>query len=270
MILFGIKQEGKVIMSNKLPAIFFEKLALKLSAAGLPEHQVSSYVQKYRLNQNYDPKYFEIFEGHQIPSDDCFRTLAEAQKIFSANANKSDYCTELAFIGLYLEIPYSQVLKAKKTMACKFNRSEDDVNLAYYQSPEWLFITEKAVNDFDVFLKSKFDDLDFIWAIYKKAALLGLEKTQYRINSVLELVGLENGEKLIRFDLQHGAWLFYLWFTDPVACIKYMLERNLTPEKILYLLEREPDFLFEYKEDRKLKYHHDQDYIDAVISKYID
>ena len=257
-------------MSGMLPKIFFEELTSKLTAAGLPEEQVNSFVYKYQLNQNYDPDYFEIFENHRIPSDDCFRTLEEAQKIFAANIDKSGYSTELSFIRRYLEIPYSQVVETKRSMAENFNLGEEEVNMAYYQAPEWLFITEKTVADFAVFLKSKFDDLDFVWAIYKKAALLGLEKAQYRINSVLELLGVESGEKLIRFDLLGGAWLFYPWFTDPVTCIRYMLERGLTPEKILYLLECEPDFLFEYKEDRKLKYHHDQEFIDSVILKFVE
>ena len=161
-------------------------------------------------------------------------------------------------------------METKRTMSINFNCSEEEVNTAYYQAPEWLFITEKSVKDFAAFLKSKFDDPELLWAIYKKAALLGLEKTQYRINSVLNVLGLEIGEKLIRNDLQGGAWLFYLWFTDPIACIKYMMECGLTPEKILYLLDCEPDFLFEYKEERKLKYHHDQVYIDSVILKYVD
>ncbi len=257
-------------MPNKLPETFFEELTSKLSTAGLPEQQVRSFVRKYREYQNYDPNCFEIFNDHRIPSDDCFRTLAEAQKISAANTDKSGYSTELSYIRRYLEIPYSQVVEAKKAMAINFNRCEDDVHTAYYQAPEWLFITEKSVTDFAAYLKSKFDEPELLWAIYKKAALLGLEKTQYRIDTVLDVVGSEIGEKLIRFDLQGGAWLFYLWFTDPVGCIKYMLERGLTPEKILYLLECEPDFLFEYKEDRKLKYHHNQEYIDSVILKYVD
>ena len=257
-------------MITCLPECFFEELSSKLNATGLPEHQVRSFVERYREYQVYDPSSFNLFKNHQIPSDDCFKTLAEAQKIFSADINKSEYTKELDFISRYLEVPYSTVVATKQEMTECFACSSDDIEDAYYQSPEWLFITVDTVKPFADFLHSKFHDSELIWSIYKKAAPLGLEKTQYRINRVLEILGPVIGEEVIRNDLQEDAWLFYLWFTDPVGCIEYMRERGMTPEKILNLLKHEPRFLFEYKEDRKLKYLHDQEYIDYVINKYVN
>lgn len=255
-------------MSNTLPERFFEELTTKLNAAGLPNHQVHSFVEQYCEYQAYDSSSFELFENHQMPSDDCFRTLAEAQKIFASNTDRTEYTTELTAPIRYLEIPYCNVSAAKTTMMECFGCNESDVEVAYCQDPEWLFITEDAVNAIADFLKTRFFDRVLIWSIYKKAALLGVEKIQYRINTVMEMLGTEIGEKVIRNDLRGDAWLFYQWFTDPVGCIEYMLECGLTPAKILVLLENEPHFLFEYKEGRKLKYHHNQEYIDCVISKY--
>lgn len=254
--------------STNLPYSFFDELATKLNGAGLPVHQVESFVQRYREVQNYDPVSFELFRDHQIPSADCFRTLAEAQRIFVSRTDRTRSSTELLCIVRYLEIPYSCVLTARKTMTASFDRSNADIDNAYLQDPEWLFITADLVEAFASFLNAKFSDRELVWNIYKKAALLGLEKTQGRINNILELLGPEIGEEVIRNDLYGDAWLFYRWFTDPVGCVEYMLECGLTPKKVQFLLDNEPDFLFEYKEGCKHKYNHNQAYIDMVIRKY--
>jgi len=222
----------------------------------------------YRAYWNLDPAVFELFKDHQMPSDECFRTLEEAQKIFSSDSKRNNSSEELFYITRYLEVPYSNVIAAKQAMSKVFHRNAADIEDAYYQDPEWLFITADAVYAFADYLKTLFSDADLIWSIYKKAARLGLEKTQYRIETVFKCLGTEIGERVIQNDLENDAWLFYLWFTDPAACIEYMTECGLTPEKVLHLLECEPRFLFEYKEGRKNKYHHDQRYIDFVICKY--
>ena len=257
-------------MNVQLSETFFNELASKLSNAGLPEQQIRYFIRECREYPNYGTDCYERIKNHQMPSDDCFRTLTEAQKICTSNMKESAYPTELIFFERYLEIPYSQVEEAKQAMKVNFGCDDSEICTAYSQAPEWLLITVQSVSEFSSYLKSKFSDCKFLWSIYKRAALLGLEKTQYRINTVLEILGEDVGEKLIRHDLQGEGWLFYLWFTDPVSCIKYMLERGLTPERILYLLECEPDFLFEYKEERKLKYFHNQDYIDSVIVQYLE
>ena len=256
-------------MSNFLTKDFFEELNTKLIAAGLPEQQAHTFVLSYQEHSNYNPEPFEFFQDKQMPSDDCFRTLAEAQKILSANTNKSKCLEELAFISRYLEIPYSMVITTKQKIVECFACSANDIEEAYYQSPEWLLITVDTVKPFSDFLHERFCDSALVWSIYKRAVLLGLEKTEYRINRVLEILGPTIGEEVIRNDLRGDAWLFYLWFTDPVGCIEYMAERGMTPENIFVLLTQEPQFLFEYKEGRKTKYLHNQEYIDCVINKYI-
>lgn len=254
-------------MPKCLPESFFEALSNKLLKAGLPERQVHSFVENYREYPHDDHILFELFNDHQMPSDDCFRTLAEAQKIFEAH-KKRKYSDELDFIDRYLTVPFCDVIAAKNVMKTVFGQTDANVDEAYYQDPDWLFISADSVSAFANYLKTKFSDLSLVWSIYRNTALLGLKKTQQRIDTVLELLGEDIGEKVIRNDLKGEAWLFYLWFTDPIGCIAYMLESGLTPENVLYLLECEPQFLFEYKEDRKLKYHHDQRYIDFVIQKY--
>lgn len=255
-------------MSNFLTKDFFEELKTKLIEAGLSEQQARSFVLSYQEHSDHNPEPFEFFLNKQMPTDECFRTLEEAQKIFSAGTNKSEISEELSLISRYLVVPYSNVVVAKQAMSEVFPSNSAEIEDAYYQDPEWLFITADSVYAFAEYLKTRFSDTDLIWSIYRKAALLGLEKTKHRIDTVLERLGVEIGEKVIRNDIKGDAWLFYLWFTDPAGCIEYMLECGLSPEKVLYLLECEPQLLFEYKEDRKLKYHHDQKYIDFVIHKY--
>lgn len=238
-------------MSNSFPEIIFKELTSKLRAAGLPERQVQSFAEQCLGYRDSNPAYFELFKNHQMPSDDCFKTLAEAQKIFASKSDGEKDSKELDFIDRYLKTPYSDVLCAKSAMSDKFGCGESDIDAVYAQDPEWLLISADSVNAFAAFLGTKFSDSELIWSIYKEAALLGLEETQRRINKVLALLGVEIGEKVIRNDLQGDAWLFYRWFTDPVGCIGYMLEHGMTPEKVLKVLKQEPQLLYVYKETRE-------------------
>lgn len=255
-------------MPNNYSEEFFEVLTSRLRTAGIPNGQTQLFVERCREAAECGLLSADIFLDGRLPEDDCFRTLAEAQRIFELNTGISEYVKELDPIERYLMVPYGDVLEAKRAMSEAFNQSEDEVEAAYAQGPEWLFISADSVKEFASFLNAEFPDSRFVWDIYKNAALLGPDCAQYRIKRVLEMLGRDIGEMVIQNDIQGDAWLFYRWFTDPVGCIEYMLECGLTPEKVYNLLEKEPSFLFEYKEDRKQKYNHDQEYIDAVIGRY--
>jgi hypothetical protein len=255
-------------MHIDLPEDVFRELFSKLIAAGLPERQARTFAEQCLGFQDYCPAYFDAFEDHRIPSDECFRTLAEAQSIFLSRNDRSEFSVELDSIDRYLKVPYSDVIQAKKDIAGSFGVSDSAVGEMYCQDPEWLLITPESVKLFDAFLRTKFSDQELIWSIYKEAALLGFDNAQYRINKVFELLGAETGEKVIRNDLQGNAWLFYRWFTDPVGCISYMRECGLTPDQILNLLKHEPLILYVYKEGCKVSYNHDQQFIDMVIRKF--
>lgn len=256
-------------MSNSLPDSIFREMISKLRAAGLPDRQAQSFAEECCGYRDLNRAYFELSENLQLPSDDCFKTLAEAQKIY-ASKDRGKYSKELDSVDRYLKVPYSDVLSAKRAMCAIFERSEADVESVCAQEPEWLLISADSVRDFAAFLGTKFVDQELIWAIYREAALLGLKETQRRINAVLELLGPDIGEEAIREDVCGYAWLYYRWYTDPVGCIEYMLQCGLTPDKIPGILKQEPVLLYAYKEIRTWAYNHDQEYIDKTIQKYLN
>lgn len=264
-------------MPNRSPDTIFGKLFSKLRAAGLPERQAQTFAEQCCGYRDYNPAYAELFKNHQMSSDDCFRTLAEAQSIFTSESDGDNDSQELECIDRYLNVPYSDVVKARKEIAGSFGVDGSIVEAVYAQDPEWLLITADSVKAFASFLHTQFRDPDLIWSIYKEAALLGLEKTQYRIDNVLGLLGATIGEMVIRNDLQHGAWLFYRWFTDPVGCIRYMLECGLTPDKIPLILQQEPQLLYAYKEIHAWEHDHLPEvvdsmmqFMDSTIQKYLN
>ena len=256
-------------MSNVFLDSIFREMISKLIGAGLSDTLAQVFAEECCGYRKLHRAHFELSEALQLPSDDCFRTLAEAQKIFVAK-EKSEYSQELHNIENFLMMPYSEVVAAKKAMSENFGCNKSDVEALYAESSEWLLITPDSVRDFAAFLSTKFADLELCWDIYKEAALLGLEKTERRINAVLKLLGPEHGEAAIREDAHGYGWLYYRWYTDPVGCIEYMLQCGLTPDKIPNILKQEQVLLYAYKEIHTWSYNHDQEYIDKTIQKYLN
>lgn len=246
----------------------FMEFITKLIEAGLPESQAQIFAEECYGYRDLEQMHVELSANRQLPSDDCFRTLAEAQKIFEASPWKSEHSKELSGVGSYLNMPYSQVLAAKREMEETFGVSERDVDALYGENPEWLLISQNSVKEFATYLCSKFSDPELLWPIYKGAALLGIEQTRSRLHQVFYLLGAEVGEQVIRNDLKNGPWLYYRWFSDPVGCIAYMRQCGLTPDQIRVILEKAPLVLYMFKEYRKRSYGHDQEYIDQKIRQY--
>lgn len=255
-------------MTNSMPEKLFAEFISKLIAAGLPEQQARSFAEECYGYRDLCRPSFELSENRQLPSDDCFRTLKEALRIFESCPYQSGYARELDCVEGYLKMPYSQVIAAKKAMAETFGARESDIEELYAQDPEWLLISADTVSAFGDLLGARFSDPEVLWSIFKGAAHLGLESTQKRMDRVLELLGGEIGEQVIRNDLQTGPWLFYRFYSDPVGCIEYMLECGLTPGQVMIALKENPLMLYIFKENRKPSYNHDQKYIDQTIFKY--
>lgn len=256
-------------MPNSLPDSIFREMISKLRAAGLPDRQAQSFAEECCGYRDLDRAYFELSENLQLPSDDCFKTLAEAQKIF-ASKDRGKYSRELDLVEKYLKVPYGDVLSAKDAMCAVFGCSKEEIEEIYAQDPEWLLVSADSVRDFSDFLSTRFADPELGWSVFRNAAFLGLEKSEQRISAVLELLGPEHGEAAIREDARGYGWLYYRWYTDPVGCIAYMLQCGLTPDKIPNILRQEPVLLYAYKEIRTWAYNHDQEYIDKTIQKYLN
>lgn len=258
-------------MSNIFPDSIFREMISKLRAAGLPEVQAQIFAEECCGYRDLNRAYFKLSEELQLPSDDCFRTLAEAQKIHTALPERvKKNSSRLDSVERYLNVSYSDVLSAKDAMCAVFGRSKREVEEMYSQDPEWLLVSADSVKDFSTFFSIKFADPELGWIVFQNAAFLGPEKSEQRINAVLELLGSEYGEAAIREDARGYGWLYYRWYTDPVGCIAYMLQCRLTPEKIPNILSQEPVLLYAYKEIRTWSYNHDQEYLDKTIQKYMN
>ena len=254
-------------MSSLSPQCIFQELTSKLLEAGLPQQQARIFAEECLGFRDFHRDYARLFEGRRMPSEDCFRTLAEAQRVHEST-RQGPCDTDLEDIHLYLQVPYASVTGAKKAAARVFRRNESELEELYAREPEWLLVSADAVHGFADFLSGTFRDPELCWGIYREAALLGLEETRRRIQAVLSLLGEETGEAVIRNDLQRSAWLYYRWYTDPVACIRHLLERGLTPGQVRDLLQREPLVLYAYKQGRRLSYNHNQRFIDSVVQAY--
>lgn len=257
-------------MPNSLPDSIFREMISKLRAAGLPDRQAQSFAEECFGYRDLNRPSFKLSDNGQLPSDDCFRTLAEAQRIFASIPQTCAYSRELDLVDQYLKVPYSNVLAAKRVMSAAFGKDKADIELIYAQDPEWLLVSVDSVKDYSDFLSTRFADPELSWGIFRNAAFLGLEKTAQRINAVLELLGPEHGEATIREDVRGYAWLYYRWYTDPIGCIEYMLQCGLTPDRIPEILKLEPTLLYAYKEIHTWDYYHDQQYIDRTIQKYLN
>ena len=261
-------QEGELTVTDMMPENLFREFVSKLIAVGLPEHKARIFAEECYGYRNLDRAYFEFPVKQELPSDDYFRTLSEALKIYEANHRTYDRSWELPDMEQYLQRPYSDVIAAKKAIAENFRLCEPEIEAVYAKDQNWLLISADSVNEFAAFLRDKLHEPELMWTAYQLGAFLGLRGTQQRMEQVLELLGEEVGWQVIRNDAKNDGLLYYCWFTDPIGCIAYMLECGLTPDQIRRVLEEAPMLLYWFKEYRKRSYGHDQEYIDRTIRKY--
>jgi len=246
-----------------LSETFLAELRNLLQECGLSAKQAEAYAEYCRTQ-------VELLEQEQygvLPADNCLETLKEAQKIVSGKAER--FALEDYSIERFLRIPCEQWQSAKNAIMECFTCTKETVDALFEADPEWLTLTADAVYDAADYLEATFSDNNLAWIIFCKGALYGVEeRIKSRTAAILDLLGEEFGRKVIRMDVEAGEWIYWGYYSDPVGCLAYMLECGLTQEKILTLIEKEPNILYLYKIDRRLSYCHDQNHIDEIIRRY--
>ena len=246
-----------------LSEAFLAELRKLIQPCGLAEKQVASYLEYCR--EKYEAE--EKMEYSILPSENCLETLKEAQRITSGRPET--YKLDDYTIDRFLRIPCDQWQSAKNAIMECFGCTQKTVDALFDEDAQWLDLTADAVYDAANYLEATFSDNNLSWKIFCKGVLFGVEeRIKSRTAAILDLLGEEFGIKVIRMDAGASQWIYWGYYSDPVGCLAYMQECGLTPEKILELIEKEPDFLYMYKIDRRLSYDHNQEYIDMIIQRY--
>lgn len=245
--------------------IFYE-LKDKLLSAGLSSRQSAEYVCFIENLYREDMKLGHVKAGDILPSDTCLVTLAEAQRIVSASAMNKLNPRELSVFEIhrYLNVPVASWSKAKAFIGEFFQRKETAVNAVYAADERWLIKTAEECKAVAHYLNLVcLNNLDFAWKIFQYAGLLGREKTEERINGLVDLLGYEDSFKLIQLDLHHNGWLFYPHdHANPVNCVAYLKQCGLSNTQILELISREGYILHLFNRTNA------QAKIDSIIDRF--
>ncbi|MBQ3194756.1 MAG: hypothetical protein IJB59_14440 [Oscillospiraceae bacterium] len=246
-----------------LSEAFLIELKEVLWSCGLNMNQADSYAEYCRTKfEDQGQEQYGV-----LPANDMLETLKEAQRIICKNPKSSDLNDYT--IDRYLRIPCDQWQSAKNAVMECFDCTKETVDALFDKDAQWLALTTDAVYDVADYLKATFSDNDLSWKIFCRGVLFGVEeRIKSRTAAILELLGEEFGIKVIRMDAETNQWIYWGYYSDPVGCLAYMLECGLSPEKILELIEKEPNFLYMYRIDRRLSYDHNQEYIDMIIQRY--
>lgn len=258
-----ILDHAVVVEGKRLSDEFVAELTKRIEACGLSSVQAEAYVEYCREG-------YELREEERwgiLPSEECFQTLKEAQKIISekeGNWSISEYV-----IAKLLQTPSSQWQQTKLAITECFGYSSDTVDAMFREEVQWLHATADSVYAFAEYLKSVFSEEAIVRKVYQSAVFLGLEATRNRISSVLDTLGEEFGHKVILTDAENDCWLYYRYYTDPAGAIAYMKDFGLTPEKILTVIREKPHILYLYKDRQKRSYGHNQERIDDLLREYL-
>jgi len=252
-----------VVEGKRLSDEFVTELTKRIEACGLSPAQAKAYVEYCR--DGYELRQEETWGI--LPSEACFQTLKEAQKIISEK--KGNWSISESEIAKLLQTPCSQWQQTKQAITECFGCSSDTVDAMFREAVQLLFVTADSVYAFAEYLKSVCSEEAIVWKIYQSAVFLGLEATRNRINSVLNTLGEEFGHKVILADAENDCWLYYRYYTDPAGAIAYMKDFGLTPEKILTIIREKPHILYLYKDRQKRSYGHNQEQIDNLLREYL-
>lgn len=242
---------------------FLIELKEVLQSCGLNTKQADSYAEYCRTKfEDQGQEQYGV-----LPANDMLETLKEAQRIICKNPKSSDL--DAYTIDHFLRIPCDQWQSAKNAIMECFGCTKETADALFDEDAEWLTLADEAVYDAADYLKETFSDNNLAWKIFRRGALFGVEeRIKSRTAAIQDLLGPEFALKVICADAEASEWIYWGYYSDPVGCLAYMLECGLSPEKILELIEKEPNFLYMYRIDRRLSYDHNQEYIDMIIQRY--
>lgn len=219
----------------------FSLLLEKLTTAGVSKDLAEEYVWFIRRWNRKDINLGRIKPETLLPKDECLQTVIEVQRILASLSVNKKHPRELGVFELcrYLEVPDAQWKQAKRFIAEFYGKESTAVDSLYESNEGWLLKHSEELLDVALSLNAFFYcDSDLAWMVFQHAGLLGREETERRISTLFELLGPEDGIKLIRFDLHRDNWIFYSHNCgNPVGCIAYLKQCGLSTEQIFALLE---------------------------------
>jgi len=212
------------------------------------------------------------FEGHILPSDNCFKTLVAVRNAMKVK-RPSDYKKyfDILTIKKILQIPYTQVIEAA-TAICKFTGFSEDTVCKWYEGYIVVFfVTKKTVNEFAEYISALFEE-QICKSIFREAIVLGADEAKRRIDGLIAYTGIYAKEVLhnLYVNMPGNAYLFYPYYTDPVAAMAHLRE-HFDEETTAHILISDTWYLYVYKHEAyhdTPHYHHDHKYIANLIEKY--
>ncbi len=254
---------------------WIDELQEKLYDCDLIPMTVHQYISEYRAELK-NGLYPEIrLKNNTLPSDECFHTLKEVQRILLDKYKKNhkfNYVLTSQHISKLLSIPYSSVTSTQDMLSYCCDLSIERIHKMYEDNIDWFFVKSSSVSALYDSLKEKFEDVSLVNRLVQKSILLGKETAIKRISDTVETLGYEYGLVLLNLEARRSdGWLFYGLYNDPIGCLHYMKdEMKLSPKTIIHIIRCEPLILYAYKEVKNSLYAHDQKHIDETISKYIE
>lgn len=212
------------------------------------------------------------FDDGHLPTDDCFKTLAAVQQALR-NTGCKDFTQELNDLQIrkLLDIPYTQVMDTISLICRIFDYPEYVVYGWYEKNIELFFVNKEAVSILAEYFEELFEKSMYrFW--FKEAMILGVSEARRRMDVLLDATGLFAKEVLYEMYCRNGkqGYLFYPYYTDPVAAIQ-CLSNRFDREMVAHILKNDFWYLYAYKNETyhtTASYGHDQRYIDAVIKAY--
>lgn len=230
------------------------------------------FYKDYKMDVRSDLMPEVRFEGHTLPSDDCFKTLVAARNAMKVK-RPSDYKKyfDALTIKKILQIPYTQVIEAA-TSICRFTGFSEDTVCKWYEGYiDMFFVTKKTVNEFAEHISMLFDE-KICKSIFREAIVLGADEAKRRIDGLITHTGVYAKEVLYNLYVKAPgtAYLFFPYYTDPVDAIEHLRE-CFDEETTAHILVSDTWYLYVYKHKAyhdTPHYHHDHKYIDNLVEKY--
>lgn len=230
------------------------------------------FYEEYSMDVQSDLMPEVRFEGHELPSEDCFRTLVAARNAMKAGT-PSDYKKyfDVLTVKKILQVPYVQVIEAAAEI-CRATGFSDNVVCRWYaENIDMFFLTKKTVEKFSDHV-SMFFGKKILRLIFKEAIVLGADEAIRRIDGLFKHTGIYAKEVLdaLYEKSRETAYLFYPYYTDPVDAMAHLRE-YFDEETTAHILSSNVRYLYVYKHKDyhdAPRYRHTHKYIDNLVEKY--
>ena len=241
----------------------FVELEEKLKKAGVPEDTAHNYIEIYETGLVPELE----FKNDEMPSDECFKTLAEVCDIL---LKKHLEIVAMFYIRNILDIPYLRVETVRNILGTIFPAQKEEIKRLYKEKVDMYYLAPDETEYLCKLIQSYIPDKEKAWQVFEKALEVGLCHTERCIEAVVDAVGEQRAPEVI-YESTVNGWLLYPYYTDPVEAIKY-LRTMFDEQTIAKIILENPDYLYLYKEEYYTEFPHQKESrekkIQAIIEKY--